>query len=277
MEVTMSSSYQQASRWFLALLVLIIGFSTTPASAQAGLDYATYQRILDRDTNNELDQSIHRARASAESFDLRSQGRSVVRTEAATSRTQSEQANASMPEPQERLSRVDRSSINIVAEVGVRARIAEFRSDPWQPRGVKHVRVSVELALPGKHIVPYVALGRWDNVVNRNYVPDQWTPPHTTFAVVGVALRSRGNPEAGQVVFQANAGFGRTWGRDQRRTTAKHIFEGTISASYHITRRMALRVGYAHYSTGEGVFLNPGGYFRNYGEGRLTMGLTLRV
>lgn len=262
--------------WFLTILVLVSGGIASPASAQAGLNYATYNSLLG--STRSVDESLGAVR-QAGSFDLRDQGGSVVYAPPAaavvTQTARPEVPSTAAEEPQR--SHVDRSSINIVAEVGIRARIAEFASDPWQPRGMKHVRVSVELARPGKHIVPYVAVGRWDNLDNRNYSSDQFTPAHTTFAVLGLAIRSNANPQAGQIVFQANAGFGRTWGRDQRRTTARHVFEGTVSVSYHFSRRVAIRAGYAHYSTGEGVILHPGGYFRNLGEGRLTLGLTLRV
>jgi hypothetical protein len=171
-------------------------------------------------------------------------------------------------------------NINLVAETGTPVQIIEAPRAQWQPRSGKKmdfVRVSVEYTPGNSRLTPYVAVGRWQNV-NREYIADQLTPRNTTFAVVGIGLRSKKNPSANMVTFQGNVSIGRTWNRDQRRTSSARIIEGQVSASYHVTNRLAVRVGYAHYSTGEGNIFrgNPAGYL-NRGEGRLTAGITLRA
>lgn len=251
------------SRRFMPLLFIITGFLAAPAVAQVNL--ATTVAM-----SAEAPQVItlpSRAR-EANAFNLAHQEGSVTTVHSSLP------AAASKAEVEYKAA-PDKTSINIVAEVGIRTTIIEAPTDPWQPQGIIHARVSVEWARPGKILVPYVAVGMWDNLKGGWSGPI--TPAYTKFAVVGLAFRSSGHPKTGQVVFQANLGAGLTWDRDRVRTSAGYIFELQASASYYVSRRMAVRAGYAHYSTGEGNILSQKANSANAGEGRLTFGLTLRV
>lgn len=171
--------------------------------------------------------------------------------------------------------------VNIVAEVGtpIRAFTAPRGIHQAQTGDIDFIRVAAEVVRPGEKIFPYVAIGMWKT--NKNgpwYLDGEQLPKYTKFAAIGIGIRSSGNPQPGQVVFQANGGVGFTIDRDEWRTTASHIFEGQVSATYHLSRSMAIRLGASHYSTGEGLFYTPrNSRWANRGEERLTIGLTFRV
>jgi hypothetical protein len=168
-------------------------------------------------------------------------------------------------------------SVTAVAETGTPVRTVEAPRAPWQPETgqVDFTRFALEYHPPKHHpLFVYVAAGQWDNLKDGWHGPA--TGEHTKFAVVGLGLRSKKHPKKGDVVFQVIAGVGRTWDRDQVRTAGGHIFEGQASATYQVSDQVGIRVGYAHYSTGEGVGLPFFRKRRNAGEGRLTVGVAYK-
>lgn len=172
---------------------------------------------------------------------------------------------------------VHAESMTAVIETGTPVRIVEAPRAPWQPETgqVDLVRVALEYHPPKHHpLFVYVAAGQWDNLKDGWHGPA--TGEHTKFAVVGIGLRSKHHPKKGDVVFQGSFGIGHTWDRDQVRTAAPHIFEVQLASTYQVSDHFGVRVGYAHYSTGEGFGLPFFKNQRNAGEGRLTVGVAYK-